>query len=81
MAALWTLMALFGLAAIFSIIPWAYAAAKIAGALYLIYLASGCGRARRNRSARRRSRRSALSATASYQPAQTETVCSQPLLS
>ena len=39
MAALWTLMALFGLAAIFNLFPFAYAAAKIAGALYLIYIA------------------------------------------
>ena len=39
MASLWTLMALLGLDAVFTIFPWAYAVAKIAGALYLIYVA------------------------------------------
>lgn len=39
MAASWTLMALLGLEAVFSLFPWAYAAAKTAGALYLIYIA------------------------------------------
>jgi len=39
MAALWTLMALLGLDVVFSAFPWAYAAAKIAGGLYLAYVA------------------------------------------
>ncbi|MEO1319463.1 MAG: LysE family transporter [Pseudomonadota bacterium] len=39
MASIWTLLALVGLDAVFSIVPWAYAAAKIAGALYLFYIA------------------------------------------
>lgn len=43
-AATWTLMALLGLEAIFRIVPWAYTAVKIAGALYLIYLAWGMWR-------------------------------------
>ena len=39
MAAAWTLMALLGLEAVFRLFPWAYTAARIAGALYLIYIA------------------------------------------
>jgi len=39
MAAMWTLMALLGLEGVFRLFPWVYTAAKIAGALYLIYIA------------------------------------------
>lgn len=39
MAAMWTLMALLGLDAVFTIFPWAYAVMKTVGALYLIYIA------------------------------------------
>lgn len=39
MAAMWTLMALLGLEGIFKLFPWAYATAKIIGALYLLYIA------------------------------------------
>lgn len=39
MAAIWTLMALVGLEVVFQLFPLIYAGAKIAGALYLIYLA------------------------------------------
>ena len=39
MAALWTLMALLGLDAVFRLFPWAYTTAKVVGALYLIYIA------------------------------------------
>ena len=38
-AAGWTLMALFGLEAVFRLVPPAYIALKVAGALYLLYLA------------------------------------------
>lgn len=38
-AALWTLLALLGLEAIFALVPWAFGAAKIAGALYLFWIA------------------------------------------
>ncbi|MEL7105476.1 MAG: LysE family translocator [Pseudomonadota bacterium] len=38
-AACWTLAALFGLDAVFTLFPWAYGALKIAGAAYLIYIA------------------------------------------
>lgn len=38
-AATWTLLALMGLSGIFVLVPWLYTAAKIAGALYLLYLA------------------------------------------
>lgn len=41
MAALWTAMALLGLETIFDVFPWAYTAAKIGGALYLLYIAFG----------------------------------------
>ena len=43
-AALWTGAALLGLAAIFEVVPWLYAAMKLAGALYLIWLALGMWR-------------------------------------
>lgn len=46
-AALWTGAALLGLAAVFEIVPWLYAAMKTGGALYLIYLAWGMWRAAR----------------------------------
>ena len=39
MAALWTLAALLGLDGIFTLFPWAYAALKILGAAYLIWIA------------------------------------------
>ncbi|MBZ0216120.1 MAG: LysE family translocator [Fimbriimonadaceae bacterium] len=39
MAAVWTLIALLGLEAVFQLFPWAYALVKGAGALYLIYIA------------------------------------------
>lgn len=39
MAASWTALALLGLDRIFAIFPWAYAAMKIGGALYLIWIA------------------------------------------
>ena len=38
-AAMWTLMALLGLEVVFTIFPWAYAAMKTLGAIYLIYIA------------------------------------------
>lgn len=37
-AAVWTAAALLGLAAVFEVVPWLYAAMKTIGALYLIYL-------------------------------------------
>ncbi len=39
MASLWTLAALLGMDAVFTLFPWAFAILKIGGALYLIYLA------------------------------------------
>lgn len=39
MASIWTLMALLGLEAVFRLFPWAYVTAKIAGAIYLLYIA------------------------------------------
>jgi threonine/homoserine/homoserine lactone efflux protein len=39
MAATWTLLALLGLDGIFALFPWAYVTLKIAGALYLIWIA------------------------------------------
>ena len=39
MASLWTFAALLGMDAVFALFPWAYAALKIGGAVYLIYLA------------------------------------------
>ncbi len=38
-AAIWTLLALFGLNAIFTLFPWAYLTLELIGAGYLIYLA------------------------------------------
>lgn len=38
-AAMWTLAALLGLEAVFSVFPWAYTVLKIGGALYLIWIA------------------------------------------
>lgn len=38
-AAAWTGAALLGLNAVFALVPWAYLALKIAGALYLLYVA------------------------------------------
>ncbi len=48
MACLWTLAALLGLEAIFLAFPWAYAAVKFVGALYLIYIAYGMWRGARD---------------------------------
>ncbi|MEX3015145.1 LysE family translocator [Gymnodinialimonas hymeniacidonis] len=39
MASLWTLAALLGLDALFSLFPWAYTAVKMGGAAYLIWIA------------------------------------------
>ena len=39
MAALWTLAALLGLETIFTLFPWAYTTVKVAGALYLLWIA------------------------------------------
>ncbi len=39
MASIWTLMALLRLEAVFRLFPWVYAVAKIAGAIYLLYIA------------------------------------------
>ena len=39
MASLWTLAALLGMDAVFALFPWAFAAMKIGGAAYLVYLA------------------------------------------
>ncbi|MEL6219222.1 MAG: LysE family transporter [Pseudomonadota bacterium] len=39
MAAIWTLTALLGLESLFRLVPWAYAAVKTAGALYLLWIA------------------------------------------
>ncbi|MFZ7093648.1 LysE family translocator [Primorskyibacter sp. 2E233] len=44
MAATWTGAALLGLEAIFALVPWAFALMKIAGALYLIWIAYGLWR-------------------------------------
>ena len=44
MAAVWTLMALAGLDAIFTLFPWAYLAMKITGAAYLLWIAYGMWR-------------------------------------
>ena len=48
-AAVWTLMALLGLEAIFQLVPWAYAFVRIVGACYLIYLAWGMWRGARDK--------------------------------
>lgn len=39
MAAIWTLLALLGLDGLFRLFPWFYIAAKVLGALYLMYIA------------------------------------------
>ncbi len=39
MASVWTLMALFGLDTLFKLFPWAYSGLKLAGALYLLFIA------------------------------------------
>lgn len=44
MAACWTTLALLGLDGIFAVFPWAYLALKIAGAVYLIWIAIGMWR-------------------------------------
>jgi threonine/homoserine/homoserine lactone efflux protein len=44
MAAIWTLLALLGLDAIFTLFPWAYLAMKITGAAYLFWIAYGMWR-------------------------------------
>ena len=44
MAAVWTLLALLGLDAIFTLFPWAYLAMKITGAAYLFWIAYGMWR-------------------------------------
>lgn len=46
-AALWTLAALLGLEALFTLFPWAYMALRIAGAAYLLYIAWTTWRAAR----------------------------------
>jgi len=43
-AALWTGAALMGLSAVFALVPWLYTAMKLAGAVYLMYLAWGMWR-------------------------------------
>ncbi len=48
MAATWTALALLGLDIVFDLFPWAYAAAKIVGAFYLIYIAWGMWRGARD---------------------------------
>lgn len=39
MASLWTLAALLGLQSVFVLVPWAYTAVKMAGAVYLLWIA------------------------------------------
>lgn len=39
MAAIWTMMALLGLDALFRLFPWAYATVKTIGAIYLLFIA------------------------------------------
>ena len=51
MAATWTLMALLGLDGLFRLFPWAYTAFKIAGALYLLYVAWTTWRGARDQAA------------------------------
>jgi threonine/homoserine/homoserine lactone efflux protein len=48
MAAIWTLMALLGLEAVFRLFPWAYVLAKSIGAVYLLYIAYGIWRGARD---------------------------------
>ncbi len=43
-AALWTGAALMGLSAVFALVPWLYTAMKLAGSVYLMYLAWGMWR-------------------------------------
>ena len=40
-ASLWTFAALVGLEVVFALFPWAFSAAKLIGAMYLIYIAYG----------------------------------------
>ncbi|MEM8797975.1 MAG: LysE family transporter [Pseudomonadota bacterium] len=49
MAAIWTMLALLGLEAVFQLFPWAYATAKIVGALYILYIAWGMWHGARNK--------------------------------
>ena len=49
MAAVWTFMALLGLEAVFQLVPWAYALARVVGACYLLYIAWGMWRGARNK--------------------------------
>lgn len=49
MATAWTLMALLGLQAVFTLFPWAYALARIVGAAYLLYIALKMWKQARNR--------------------------------
>ncbi|PIE12330.1 MAG: lysine transporter LysE [Rhodobacterales bacterium] len=44
MAAGWTLLAMLGLDGLFSVFPWAYLVLKLAGAVYLIWIAIGMWR-------------------------------------
>ncbi|MEL7374111.1 MAG: LysE family translocator [Pseudomonadota bacterium] len=39
MASIWTLLALLGLDAVFALVPWAYGVVKIAGAIFLLWIA------------------------------------------
>lgn len=48
MAGIWTLAALLGLEGIFRFVPWAYSMAKLAGGLYLIYIAWNTWRGAKN---------------------------------
>ena len=47
MAAAWTAAALLGLDALFALVPWAYVVMKVAGAIYLLWLARTMWRAAR----------------------------------
>ena len=47
-AALWTLAALLGLESLFTLFPWTYTTLKVAGALYLIWIAIQTWRQARN---------------------------------
>ncbi|MDC0737428.1 LysE family translocator [Cognatishimia sp. SS12] len=47
MAAVWTSLALLGLGGLLALFPWAYLAMKIAGAIYLIWIAVGMWRTAR----------------------------------
>ncbi len=48
MASIWTLSALLGLDAVFTLFPWAYVAVKTIGAVYLIYVAYSMWRGARD---------------------------------